>query len=142
MDAKGGILSRRGFRVIALVLTIAVGLASRKIQSPLPWAVQKELGDVLWAMAAYWLIAVLRPGWAMSRVAILAAVLAMASECSQLSHAAWLESLRHYRLGHLLLGSGFSWLDMAMYPLGAAIAWAIDRMSRPTHGSEGARLKN
>jgi len=120
-------ISRR-FKVAGLLLlTIVVGLASRHFHTPLPRLVQKEAGDVLWAMAAYWLIALLRPAWPSGRVAIIAAVLAILSECSQLSHASVLEELRRYRIGHLLLGAGFSWFDLAMYPLGAATAWGIDR---------------
>ncbi len=120
-------LPRRIRLLLALGVTIAVGMASRKFHTPQPWHVQKELGDVLWATAAYWAIAFAVPVWRPGRVAIAAMVLAMLSEFTQLSHAGWLESLRQYRVGQFLLGSGFSWLDMAMYPIGAALAWVIDR---------------
>jgi hypothetical protein len=57
---------------IALLLTIAIGIASRKFATPLPSVVQKEAGNVLWAMAAYWAIALVCPGWRPRWVAVLA----------------------------------------------------------------------
>ena len=118
---------RRLKLAVALGLTIAVGLASRFFVTPLPVMVQKELGDVLWATAAYFAIAVCFPSMGSGRVAVIAGVLACLSEASQLSRAPLLEWGRQFRFGRILLGSGFSWLDMALYPLGAAAAWCVDR---------------
>jgi hypothetical protein len=57
----------------------------------------------------------------------LALGLAWASELSQLSDAGWLVQGRKMPVLKMLLGRGFSWVDMAMYPLGAAAAVVIDR---------------
>jgi hypothetical protein len=125
--ANGTCVRRRTCVSIALAVTVLVGLSSRMFHFPLPRLIQKEFGDVLWAMAAYWAIALIAPRCSIVRVAILSTVLAVASEMSQLSKVPWLEAGRDYGLGRLLLGSGFSWLDVAMYPVGAAAAYLIDR---------------
>ena len=117
---------RRSLRATALLITIVVGLVSRRVPTPLPSAFQKESGDVLWATAAYFAIAIVFTKWPPVRIAVVATALAMLTEISQRNHAVWSAMLRTYALGHLLLGSGFSWLDMAMYPVGTALAWAID----------------
>src|SRR5690349_15937559 len=98
----------------ALLLTIAIGLASRYFATPLPAIVQKELGDVLWPMAAYFAIAMGFPAMKPPAVAVVAGVLACLSEVSQLSSAPPLQWGRQFAVGRLLLGAGFSWLDMAM----------------------------
>ena len=118
---------RRLQLLIVLLLTIAAGLALRFYVTPLPAMVQKELGDVLWAVAAYAAIALCFPAMGCGRVAVIALVLACLSEASQLSNVPPLRWGRQFAIGRLLLGTGFSWIDMAMYPIGAAIAWGIDR---------------
>lgn len=110
---------------ILLMLTIAVGVASRKLVSPIPYWV-KEAGDVLWPIAAYWLVALIRPRGRWQVIGAIALVLAWASELSQLSDATWLAAGRKMPVLKMLLGSGFSWVDMAMYVVGVALAVAID----------------
>jgi hypothetical protein len=58
--------------------------------------------------------------------AAFALVLSMGTESLQAYHAPWIESLRANRVGGLLLGRYFSWHDMALYPVGTALAWAVD----------------
>ena len=54
-------------------------------------------------------------------VAIAALLFSFAIETSQLSRAAWLETLRHTTLGALILGHGFLWSDLAAYSAGVAL---------------------
>lgn len=116
---------RRSSVAIALVLTLAVGVASRKLVSPLPYWL-KEVGDVLWAMALYWTIALIRPAWSWRVIAPLALGLAWASELQQLIKADWIEPWRKVPVLKMLLGRGFSWIDMGMYVVGAIAAAGID----------------
>lgn len=120
------IIPRRRIPIlVALVLTLAIGIASRKTVTPMPYWL-KEVGDVLWTMALYWTIAFLRPAWSWRVIAPLALGLAWISELSQLSDAALLRAGREVPVMKMLLGRGFSWIDMAMYPIGAVLAVVVD----------------
>jgi hypothetical protein len=121
---------------IALVITLAIGVASRKLVSPLPYWL-KEVGDVLWTMAIYWTIALIRPAWGWRVIGPLALGIAWASELQQLIDADWLRPLRKWPVLKMLLGRGFSWVDMAMYPIGAVGAVVIDlAVFKPRRGDE------
>jgi hypothetical protein len=119
-------MNRRHRLLVWLVLTVVVGLGSRMLISPMPWWV-KEVGDVLWAMAIYAAVALAFPGWRPLRVGAVALGLAWVSELTQLIRTPWMRSLRRIPFLGMLLGSGFSWIDMGMYVIGAALAMAIDR---------------
>jgi hypothetical protein len=117
----------RCFRAaVALLVTIAVGMASRKLVAPIPYWL-KEVGDVLWAVAAYWAIALIWPRGRWQGIAAIALAAAWASELSQLSDAPWLAAGRKMPILKMLLGSGFSWVDMGMYVVGVALAVLLDR---------------
>ena len=124
--------SRPRIRIaVCLLLTIVVGIASRKLVSPIPYWL-KESGDVLWAVAAYFALATVFPAWPWRRIAVIGLTLAFASELSQLIRTPGLDQLRRNPFLRMLLGSGFSWVDMAMYVLGTAAAVAVDRvLQRP-----------
>jgi hypothetical protein len=110
-----------------LIATIALGLASRRFPSAFPVVVARYGGDALWAGMVFWLIALLRPATATSRVAVAAFTLALTVELSQLYHAPWLDTLRASRLGALALGQGFLWSDLVSYAVGVALATLLDR---------------
>jgi len=57
---------------------------------------------------------------------LLALGISYLDEVSQLYHAPWIDSIRHTTPGHLLLGSTFSWLDMAAYTVGIGVSILID----------------
>lgn len=110
-----------------LLVTIALGLASRRWAGALPPFVAAYAGDTLWAMAAYWTLAIVRPQTAPMRRGFLALGIAVAVEVSQLFHPAWLDAIRRTRPGGLLLGYGFLWSDLACYAVGVATAMGIER---------------
>ena len=113
-----------------LVVTIALGLASRHWSAGLPGFVGAYAGDTLWAIAAYWALALATPHAAPLRRALLALSIAVAVEVSQLFHPDWLEAVRRTRIGGWLLGFGFLWSDLACYGVGVVLAMAVDQLAR------------
>ena len=111
---------------ILLVTVVAAGLASRRYPYLLPAAVRKRTGDALWASAAFAGIGLVRPAWSTRAVALNAATVSFADEFSQRYHAPWIERLRSHTLGHLILGSGFYWLDLLAYVIGVAAIVPVD----------------
>jgi len=82
----------------------------------------------LWAALVFWLLAL---GWRRAgtgRLAGGAIVVAFAVECSQLYHAAWIDSIRRTRIGALVLGSDFLWSDLVCYAVGVGIAAVLDAL--------------
>ena len=109
-----------------LLVTIAMGLGSRRFGALLPAFVAAYAGDVLWATMVYWLCAIAAPGAARHRLAAAALAIAWAVECSQLYRAPWLDVLRATTLGALALGQGFLWSDLLCYAGGVALAVVAD----------------
>ncbi len=110
-----------------LLITIALGLASRRFPEMLPRSVALYAGDVLWAAMVYWWLALI---WPRARVATLAAAalaIAVTVELSQLWRTPWLDAVRAHPIGALVLGQGFLWSDIACYIAGVALAVLIDR---------------
>ena len=107
----------------ALAATVALALASRLF--PLGFRLwDKSLGDALYAVAAYLLLALLLPRRSAWIIASLALGFCVAVELFQLTGIP-------ARFGHLLvvrwlLGRGFAWHDMACYVAGVAIVTALD----------------
>ncbi len=113
---------------LALAGTIALGLLSRRF--PLPGWFAEHTGDALYTVAVYLVLAVARPRTTALQLAFLAWSCSTLVEFAQLLQWPWLVSLRHTRVGALLLGQGFVWADLLAYALGAALAWAIDTVIR------------
>lgn len=109
-----------------LFFTIWLGLASRRW--PLPGVFAEYTGDALYAVAAYWAIALLCPAWPAAGLALAAFGASAAVEASQLVHLGWLDSLRETRLGGLLLGHGFQTADLVAYAVGTLVALTADRL--------------
>jgi hypothetical protein len=110
------------------VLIIALGLFWRSRFCPLGPFLVKYGGDALWAALVYVLIRFCRPSMNTLKCAALGAGIAIAVELSQLYHEPWLDTIRAYRLGALVLGSTFNWPDIPAYVIGIAIATLADRL--------------
>jgi hypothetical protein len=107
-------------------ITICAGLASRRYPAFFPAFIARYAGDTLWAAMMFWILAL---GWRRSSthgLAVGAIVVAIAVECSQLYHAAWIDSIRRTGIGALVLGSDFLWSDLVCYAVGVGIAAVLD----------------
>lgn len=110
-------VNRRPYALLSL-LTMLLGLASRRWGNELPGWVTLYAGDALWALLVFWLIRGGFPRWRLGRAGIAAASFALLIELSQLWQPAWLHALRHTTLGALVLGQGFRWSDLLCYGVG------------------------
>ena len=111
---------------VALVATVATGLASRRWPWLLPTWIGKYPGDALWAAMVYWLVAFLAPSAPVFRVAGWALTISYLDELSQVYQALWINQIRAGTIGHLVLGSTFSWLDLLAYTVGVGLCAGIE----------------
>ena len=108
-----------------LLGVIVLGLASRKV----PYLLEtfgKYPGDALWALAVFlgWMFLFPRKStWDLAGLAFATSCLV---EISQLYQAPWINSIRATTLGHLVLGTTFSWRDILAYGIGTLIGVGID----------------
>lgn len=109
-----------------LVVTIALGLATRRFSLAFPLFVARYGGDALWAAMILWLVALLRPIAATRSLALVALGISFAVEISQLYRAPWVDAIRATRAGALVLGQGFLWSDLVSYSVGVLLAAALD----------------
>lgn len=114
---------RKPQTVIALGLTVILGLLSRLY--PLGWyGYDKSLGDVLYAVAVYLVLALLLPRRGPRFTAFLALMLCVGVELFKLTGIP--AATAHLPLVPWLLGHSFSWHNLACYALGVALVGLID----------------
>ena len=111
----------RFWLAVGLIAVIALGLASRKFPALFPALFGKYPGDSLWALMIFLGTAFCKPQASPQNIAALAFATSCLVEFSQLYQAAWINSIRSHPLGHLVLGSTFSWLDIAAYFVGVLV---------------------
>jgi len=116
----------RFYYLVGTVVVIISGLASRKFQSYLPDFINTFLGDALWALMIYLIVAALFKNRKRTIIAILSLMFCYLIEISQLYHAPWIDSIRRTTLGGLVLGFGFLWSDIIAYTLGIVTGIIIE----------------
>ena len=109
----------RSALVVLGVVVLGSGLALKYLAPP---AIRASVGGVpyvaLWAII--FRFASLRvPPYACALAAFL---LTCALAILQLWHPSWLEAIRGYTLGALVLGTSFDWADFPAYAVGAVVA--------------------
>lgn len=122
-------IRRRALLSLALLLTIAGGLALRRFgyAANLPFAVVKYGGSILWGAMVYWLLATILVSVRPFRIAFVALIVTVAVELSRLWHTPELDAFRLTTAGALLLGRVFSPWNIVAYAMGIAAALALDR---------------
>lgn len=112
-------------------LTLGCGLATRPSRSVIGPELAGNLGDALWAVLVYLLIAWTWRRQSSGRIAVATLAVSVAVEFSQLYHAPWLDAIRRTTLGGLVLGWGFAWGDLIAYATGIAGCFILERRLRP-----------
>jgi hypothetical protein len=111
---------------VSLAAVIVLGLASRRYPGLLPHALGKYPGDALWALMVFLILGIIRPSSSTGSLALTALGVACLDEASQLYQAPWINAVRATTLGHLALGSAFSWMDIVAYTVGVMIGSAVE----------------
>jgi hypothetical protein len=75
----------------------------------------------------------LKPGLSTLRLAVYALLISYVDEFSQLYQAPWINAVRETYVGHLILGSTFSWHDMLAYTVGVAFGVVCRTMAVYRH---------
>lgn len=125
----------RPWLLASFITVIALGLASRKYPFLFPALLGKYPGDALWALMVFLGWACLSPRASTRHLATMALAVSFLVEFSQLYQEPWLNALRSTTMGHLVLGSRFSWPDLAAYAVGVAVGalldtWAVSTVKR------------
>lgn len=87
----------------------------------------ENLGDALWVVLVYLLIAFVWRQYLSRWIALAALMVSVAVECSQLCHAPWIEAIRKTTLGGLVIGWGFAWGDLVAYAIGILGCGLLER---------------
>ena len=123
MDNWGESRQRRCGIAWSLAGLVPVGLYSKVYAGPLAEWVNNSLGGVFyvlfWCLVIFGCLPKARPrGIALAVVAVTGGL-----EFLQLWHPPFLEWLRSYGLGQILLGTTFAWSDFPYYVIGGGLGW-------------------
>lgn len=115
----------RGLALLALGITIALGLGSRRLHLGVHlW--DKSLGDALYTVMVYELAFLVRPLAAPVRLGVVAFAISFAIELFQLTGIPEAAP----RLLQLVLGTTFAWHDVLCYAVGAALVTGGHELAR------------
>lgn len=113
--------------LIFIVITMILGIFSRKFGEYLPAFLRDYAGDALWALMVFWGFGFLSARASTGKIMLAALVFSYLIECSQLYQAEWINVLRHTTLGGLVLGFGFLWSDLVCYTVGVLAGGGIEK---------------
>jgi glycopeptide antibiotics resistance protein len=125
-DSHNNPLRRTYF--IAVIITILLGLASRKYSHLLFFFLAENAGDILWAMMVYFGFRFLFLKKRIEIAILLSFLFSFGIEFSQLYQEDWINQIRGTMLGALILGKGFLTVDLIRYTIGIVIASTLDRV--------------
>lgn len=117
---------RRSAYFIAIIITILLGLASRKFGYTLPKFIADHAGDALWALMVYFGFRFLLLHKNVVTAIWLSLLFCFGIEFSQLYQADWINQIRGTLLGALILGKGFLMVDLTRYSVGILIGAILD----------------
>ncbi len=101
---------------LLIVLTIIIGLLSRS--DMIPEFIYPFLGDYLYAIMYFFIAGFVFSEMESWKIALVSIFICYAIELAQFYQADWIENIRSYKLGGLILGHSFLWSDMICYTLG------------------------
>jgi len=93
----------------------------------MPRWVHLYIGDILWALMIFFIIAILFKRKSTYWVGAVAIAFSFLIEFSQLYQEPWINSIRHTTLGGLVLGFGFLWTDLVSYAIGISIGVLLEK---------------
>jgi len=114
--------------VLAFVVSILLGLASRRYPTAISEFFGKYPGDALWAAMVFFGLGALRPRASTVSIAFLALSTCFVIEALKFYQASWIVGIRHTTLGHLVFGHVFSVQNLVAYTVGVVVALGIEAL--------------
>ncbi|MDQ0461201.1 uncharacterized protein YebE (UPF0316 family) [Clostridium sardiniense] len=131
---------KRFLYIILTIVTMILGLASRKYGSLLPNFLMEYSGDALWALMVYFGFSFVFIELSISKRGIIALVFSFSIEISQIYQGVWINKIRATTLGGLILGHGFLVSDLICYTVGISIGLIISIVIENKIGKEKSSL--
>lgn len=126
----------RRLAALCIVLTIALGVASRKVHlGVFVW--DKSLGDALYTVMIYFFLAALRPQTRPQLLGLASFVISFAIELFQLTGVPERMPFPINRI----LGTTFQWHDVACYVVGAAVVTGAHVVVEKKRGASGVKAR-
>lgn len=116
-------MKKRILYIITTVIIIILGLLSREIKG-----IPLFMGDIFWAMMVFFILSIIFYNKNSSFLFILSVIITYIIEVTQLYHRPWIDNFRRTSIGHILLGQGFLWSDLAAYLVGIIIGYFIKKV--------------
>jgi len=111
--------------VLCLLLAGGLGCGTIFYRGPGSGWTSDQLGGFFYVLAWIFLILTLFPRWSPGKVTLGVLIGTCGLEFLQLWHPEPLQALRSTFLGHVVLGSTFSWADFPWYAFGALAGWIL-----------------
>lgn len=108
---------------LSILLITPVGFLTKAYHGPLDHWVNDSLGGLLYVTFWSLVAAFMNPRWPEKQIAIIVFLVTSALEILQLWHPPFLEFIRSFYLGRVLIGTTFVWSDFFYYFLGAWLGW-------------------
>jgi hypothetical protein len=109
---------------LALAVIIPLGIYTKFYRGPAAW-VNDPLGSVLYEVAWCLAAAIVVARWRPLPIALSVFTATCVLEVLQLWHPPFLDWLRSFFVGRLILGTTFVWSDFAWYAVGCAAGYAL-----------------
>jgi hypothetical protein len=112
---------RRISYILAVIFVLLLGLASRRYPALFPAILGKYPGDVLWALMVFLGWGIIFPRRSTFQIFLCTLAASYCVEFCKFYRAPWIDNVRDSTVGHLVLGSTFSWENLIAYTIGASI---------------------
>ena len=116
----------RKIYLILIIITIFLGLLSRT--DLIPELIYPYIGDFFYSLMFFIIIGFLFPNMKTLKTVLISTGICYSIELFQLYQSDWINSIRNYKLGGLILGFGFLWSDMISYTFGGFIGYIFEKI--------------
>ncbi len=114
----------RPFYLFLIILIVVIGLLSRS--RFVPEFIYPYLGDFMYAVLIFFIIGFVLHKQKSARIAFISITLCYMIEIIQLYQSDWINTIRSYTIGGLILGHGFLWSDLISYTVGGITAYTYE----------------
>ncbi len=124
LNRQESVFQARWKLLLSILIITPIGFLTKAYHGPYltDW-VNNSLGGLLYVTFWCLVAAFLNPKWPEVKIALIVLLVTSVLETAQLWHPPFLQYLRSFYLGKVLLGTTFTWSDFPHYAAGALIGY-------------------